>query len=203
MDGWWIYMSDPVEELKKKMEKKQLSVEEAMAVFDALSTVYQEYGLDVRDELVPSNPVTKKVISPDKWKDRLIRRATAAADDWLEGLRNPSRDPIKASIEADNKWKDRIQQAIREDRRKKALEKVSWSEAVAVAEKIGSSGFAAGIAAREGKIAKRIAELQPLVQAVSDAIQAMSDATDADREKRLLMARRLMIEVGKKRRGIA
>ena len=196
-------MSDPVEELKKKMEKKQLSVEEAMAVFDALSTVYQEYGLDVRDELVPSNPVTKKVISPDKWKDRLIRRATAAADDWLEGLRNPSRDPIKASIEADNKWKDRIQQAIREDRRKKALEKVSWSEAVAVAEKIGSSGFAAGIAAREGKIAKRIAELQPLVQAVSDAIQAMSDATDADREKRLLMARRLMIEVGKKRRGIA
>ena len=195
-------MSDPFEELKKKMEEKKLSVEEAYAVFDALSEVYKEYGLDVRSELVPSNPVTKKVISPDKWKDRLIKRATSAADDWLEGIKNPSRDPIKASIEADSKWKDRIQQAIREDRRKKALEKVSWSEAVSVAEKVGASGFAAGISAREAKIAKRIAELQPLVQAVSDAIQAMPDATDADREKRLVMARRLMIEVGKKRRGV-
>jgi hypothetical protein len=31
----------------------------------------------------------------------------------------------------------------------------------------------------------------------------MPDKTDADREKRLIAARRLMIEVGKKRRGIA
>ena len=196
-------MSDPVENLRNRMERKEVSLDEVTHVFDVLSTVYTQVGIDVRDVIVPANPVTKKVIPPDKWKDRLIRRATAAADDWLEGIRSPSRDPIKASIEADAKWKDRIQQAIREDRRKKALEKVSWAEAVAVAEKVGPSGFAAGIVARESKIAKRVAELQPLVQAVSDAIQAMPDATDADREKRLLAARRLMIEVGKKRRGIA
>jgi len=196
-------VSDPVEELKKKMERKELSVDEAIAVFDALSTVYQEYGLDVRDDLVPNNPVTKKVLSPDKWKERLIKRATAAADDWIEGIKNPSRDPIKASIEADAKWKDRTQQAMKEDRRKKALEKVSLSDIIAVVEKLGTRAFVDGVIARESKIAKRIAELQPLVQAVSDAIQAMPDATDSDREKRLLMARRLMIEVGKKRRGVA
>jgi len=195
--------SDPVEEFKRKLERREVGLESVKDVFEVLASAYTEVGMDVREDLVPANPVTKKVISPDKWKDRLIRRATAAADDWLEGIKSPARDPIKASIEADGKWKDRIQTAIREDRRKKALEKVSWSEAVAVAERIGPSGFAAGISAREGKIAKRVAELQPLVQAVSDAIQAMPDATDADREKRLLAARRLMIEVGKKRRGIA
>jgi hypothetical protein len=199
-----MYMgSDPVEEIKRKMEARQLTPEEAMAVFDALSEVYKEYGLDVREDIVPGNPVTKKVIPPEKWKDRLLKRATAAASDWLEGIKSPSRDPIKAAIEADSKWKDRLTQAMKEDRRKKALEKVSHADIVAVVEKLGERTFVDGITAREAKIAKRIAELQPLVQAVSDAIQAMPDATDADREKRLIMARRLMIEVGKKRRGIA
>jgi hypothetical protein len=195
--------SDPVQEIKSKMERKELSPEEAMAVFHGLAEVYTQVGLDVRDEIVPPNPVTKKVIPPEKWKERLIKRATAAADDWLEGVKNPSRDPVKAAIEADAKWKDRLTQSMKEDRRKKALEKVSHADIVAVVEKLGTRAFTDGIAAREAKIKKRIGELQPLVQAVSDAIQAMPDATDADREKRLLMARRLMIEVGKKRRGIA
>jgi hypothetical protein len=194
---------DPVQIINRKMERKELTPEEATEIFHALAEVYTQIGIDVRQDLVPHNPVTKKVIPPDKWAERQIKRATAAADDWLDGLKSPSRDPVKAAIEADGKWKDRMQQAIKEDRRKKALEKVSHADIVAVAEKIGPSGFAQGITAREAKIKKRIAELQPLVQAVSDAIQSMPDATDADREKRLIMARRLMIEVGKKRRGVA
>jgi len=108
---------DPVQEIKSKMERKELSPEEAMAVFHGLAEVYTQIGLDVREDIVPTNPVTKKVIPPDKWVDRLVKRATAAADDWLAGVKNPSRDPIKAAIEADAKWKDRTQQAIKEDRR--------------------------------------------------------------------------------------
>lgn len=195
--------TDEVELLKKKMENRELTAEEAVNVFHALAEVYTTIGLDVRDAIVPGNPVTKKVIPPERWKDKLIKRATAAASDWIEGIKSPSRDPVKAAIEADAKWKDRVMQAIKEDRRKKALEKVSHADIVAVVEKLGERAFVDGITAREAKIAKRIAELQPLVQAVSDAIQSMPDATDADREKRLLMARRLMIEVGKKRRGVA
>jgi len=61
--------------------------------------------------------------------------------------------------------------------------------------------FSDGLAARDSKISRVVGELQPMAQSVSDAIQAMSDATDTDREKRLLSARKLMIEVGKKRRG--
>jgi len=195
--------TDEVELLKKKMENRELTAEEAVNVFHALAEVYTTIGLDVRDAIVPGNPVTKKVIPPERWKDKLIKRATAAASDWIDGIKSPSRDPVKAAIEADAKWKDRVMQAIKEDRRKKALEKVSHADIVAVVEKLGERAFVDGITAREAKIAKRIAELQPLVQAVSDAIQSMPDATDADREKRLLMARRLMIEVGKKRRGVA
>jgi hypothetical protein len=194
---------DPVEILKEKMENKQISEDEAYSVFDALSEVYTKVGMDLREDLVPHNPVTKKVISPEKWTEKLIKRATAAADDWLAGIKNPSRDPVKAAIEADDKWKDKIQQAIKEDRRKKALEKVSHADIVATVDKLGTRVFTDGIAARENKIVKVVKELQPLVQAVSDTIQSMPDKTDADREKRLLMARRLMIEVGKKRRGIA
>ena len=193
---------DILNEIKEKMEKKEITEDMAKDLFDALAEVYTQVGLDVREDLVPHNPVTKKVLPPDKWKDRLIKRATAAADDWLAGIKSPSRDPIKAAIEADDKWKDKLTQAMKEDRRKKALEKVSHADIVAVVDKLGTRAFTDGISARDTKIEKRVKELQPLVQAVSDAIQAMPDKTDADREKRLLMARRLMIEVGKKRRGI-
>jgi hypothetical protein len=96
---------------------------------------------------------------------------------------------------------DRLQTAIKDGKWEKNLKKVSHADIVSVVEKLGSGVYASGVSAREDKIKKRVAELQPLVQAVSDTIQAMPDKTDADREKRLIQARKLMLEVGKKRAG--
>jgi hypothetical protein len=159
-------------------------------------------GIEPREEgLVPHNPVTKKVKSPDRWAKQQIEGAIAASAKWLDGVQNPSRDPIAAGIEADDKWKDKIMQAVKEDRRKKGLAKVSHADIVKVATALGTGVYSSGVDARKDKIQKVVNELQPLVQSVSDAIQGMSDKTDADREKRLLAARKLMIEVGKKRRG--
>ena len=158
-------------------------------------------GVVLSDGTILHNPVTRKVLSADKWKKRMVDRATAARDDWLDGVKNPSRDPIEASIAADKKWRDRLETAMKEDRRTKGLRKTSHSEIVDVVTRLGSGVFSDGIAARDMKIGRVVGELQPLAQSVSDAIQAMADATDADREKRLISARKLMIEVGKKRRG--
>jgi len=159
-------------------------------------------GVDPKAEgLVPHNPVTKKVKSSDRWARQLVEGAMASSGKWLEGVQNPSRDPVAAAIEADDKWKDKITQAIKEDRRKKGLAKTSHADIVKVATALGAGVYSSGVDARKEKIQKVVNELQPLVQSVSDSIQGMSDKTDADREKRLLAARKLMIEVGKKRRG--
>jgi len=189
----------PREELDPRL--KELLDKDPVAFFHALADLYVQ-GLDPKAMgIIPSNPVTKKVKSPDRWAKQQIENAVAAASDWLDGVKNPARNPIEAALDKKDKWIDRLTAAIKDDKWAKNLKKVSPGEIIEVAEKVGTSAYATGITARESKIKKRVAELQPLVQAVSDAIQAMPDKTDADREKRLLTARKLMIEVGKKRAG--
>jgi hypothetical protein len=180
---------------------KELLDKDPVAFFNALAEMYQS-GQDPKAMgIIPSNPVTKKVKSPDRWAKQQIDNAVAAASDWLDGVKNPSRNPIEAALDKEKKWEDRLQTAIKDKKWSKNLKKVSPSDIVAVAEKLGTGVYSSGVSAREDKIKKRVSELQPLVQAVSDTIQAMPDDTDANREKRLISARKLMIEVGKKRAG--
>jgi MoxR-like ATPase len=175
--------------------------------FNTLVKLYTEKGVSpdkVVNVRLPSgrvlhNPAKKKVKSPERWASQQISNATAAASDWLDGVKNPSRDPVSAAIDAKDKFVDRLEAAIKAGKWEKRLKKVTHSDIVSIAEKVGEDGFKKGIEAREDKIKKVVGELQPLLQAVSDTIQALPDKTDADREKRLLTARKLMIEVGTKR----
>jgi hypothetical protein len=189
----------PEEKLDPRLQ--ELLDKDPVAFFNALAEMYQS-GQDPKAMgIIPSNPVTKKVKSPDRWAKQQIENAVSAAGDWLDGVKNPSRNPIEAALDKKDKWVDRLTTAIKDGKWEKNLKKVSHSEIVAVAEKLGTGVYSSGVSAREDKIKKRVGELQPLVQAVSDTIQAMPDKTDADREKRLISARKLMIEVGKKRAG--
>lgn len=176
-------------------------VKDPVAAFRVFAAMYEAGSSPIKEGLLPPNPVTKKVKSPDRWAKQMIENASKAGDDWLDGVKNPSRNPIEAAIAAEDKWKDRLEAAIKSGKWKKNLGKVTHAELVEVAEAVGASGYQNGVAARENKIKKRVAELHPLVQAVSDTIQGMPNKTDADREKRLLAARKLMIEVGNKRAG--
>jgi hypothetical protein len=96
---------------------------------------------------------------------------------------------------------DKLKKAIAEKRFEKNLRKSSLSEIQTIAAAVGTGGYETGVEARRSKVTRVVNELQPLVQAASDAIQAIPDTTDADRIKRLTEARRLMIEVGKRRAG--
>ena len=189
----------PEEKLDPKLQ--ELLDKDPVAFFHALAEMYQS-GQDPKAMgIIPSNPVTKKVKSPDRWAKQQVENAVAASKDWLDGVKNPSRNPIEAALDKKDKWVDRLTTAIKDDKWAKNLKKVSPSDIVAVAEKLGTRVYEDGVQARTDKINKRVGELQPLVQAVSDTIQAMPDKTDADREKRLISARKLMLEVGKKRAG--
>jgi hypothetical protein len=167
-----------------------------------LQGVPVEQGVVLSDGTVIHNPVTKKVIPPDKWVAKQIERAKAGAADWKNNYIEKIDLMLAAGKEAEDKWADKMSTAIKEKRRLKGLEKVSPADVRATVEALGDKVFTEGIEARQNKIKKVVSELQPLVQAVSDTIRSMPDKTDADREKRLITARRLMIEVGKKRRGI-
>jgi hypothetical protein len=180
--------------------RKQLLEMDPVDRFHFLADLRMQ-GIDpVELGLVPGNPVTKKVPSSDKMAEKLVKRVSVAGDDWVEGVKNPSRNPIEAAIASKDKFVDRLDAAIKAGKWEGGLKKVTHADIVKVVERLGGKVLTDGVEARDFKIKRVFGELQPLFQSVSDAIQAMPDKTDADREKRLLQARKLMLEVGKKRR---
>jgi len=187
------------EKLDPRLQK--ILDEDPVAFFHAIVEARQA-GHDLKAEgILPANPVTRKVKDATRWADQQIKNAKDAADDWLSGVKNPARNPIEAALAANDKRIDRLKASIDAKKWEKNLGKATQADIITVVEKLGSTVYATGVEARTSKINKRVAELQPLAQDVSNTIQAMPDKTDADREKRLLTARKLMLEVGKKRAG--
>jgi len=192
--------SKPSEEELRKVFRAAAD-QDPVAVFHQLADLAAQGINPVETGVIPGNPVTKTVKSVERWTKQQIENAEDAKDDWLDGVKNPSRNPIDAAIAAKDKWWDRLE--ANKEKFAKNLAKSSPSEIIEIAEKVGSGAYATGVRARESKIKRVVGEIQPLVQAVSNTIQGMSDKTDSDREKRLTSARKLMIELGKKRAGIA
>ena len=167
---------------------------------------YLQNTTDVKTFNTPhgkGNPVTlgSRVLSAAEWATKQVNRATAASDDWLNGTLHPKVLPNEAAIKANAKRIDKLAEAEKQGKWLKAMQKVNPDDMYEVVKNVGAAGYKAGIEARKTKITKTIADLQPLVASVAATIDAMPQATDSDREKRLIAARRLMIEVGKKRLG--
>ena len=150
------------------------------------------------------NPITlgPLVISPEEWAAKQVERASRAASEWEKNVQRPRRDPIKAAIAAGPKRAEKLRESLDNKKWEKAMASVDEDLMYSVIRKRGAAAFRSGIEDRKEKVLARAKELQPLVATLKATIDAMPDVTDADREKRLLAARRGMIEIGKKRRGI-
>jgi hypothetical protein len=149
------------------------------------------------------NPITlgPRVIPPEEWATKQTERAAAASSDWEKNVMRPRKNPVEAAIAADGKRKDRLAEAEKMDKWRKKMAKVNLDEMYTTISNVGASGYAAGISARSHKVTRVAKELQPMVAALAASIDAMPQVTDVDREKRLLAARRGMLEIGKKRAG--
>ncbi len=133
--------------------------------------------------------------------DKYARKTAAAAADWVEGVQNPKASFKESAIRAKGKWASRTQEAIQQDKFAKGMAAVNEQEAIATATGDGGSAYVAGIQKRLPKVQRAFDRLAPMLGAVSQTVRAMPQDTDAQREQRLLTARRQMIEVGKRYRG--
>jgi len=154
-------------------------------------------------ELAPGVHIQNPGPDPARMTEKLIRRAQGAAGDYVEGMRNPRRDPVAAAKRAAGKWANRLQEAINNRSYEKGVGSQDYAEAVRIATEDGGSAYTQGVAKRASKIARVYQDLAPRLGAVSQAIQAMPQDTEAQREQRLLAARRAMIALGKARKGIS
>jgi hypothetical protein len=157
------------------------------------------------DLTLPDNPVTVggRVKSADDWASKQIERSMAAGPDWKKGVLSPRRHPIEAALAADGKRKQKLAEAEREGRWAASMRRVDVDEMYATIEDGGEDAYTAGIRRRQGKIKKKVGRLQPLVEGLAKTLDAMPQDTDAQREAKMIAAKRGMQGIGRKLRGIS
>lgn len=178
-----------------------------IAAFHAIADVFEGSPGLYEDMHVP-NPetgVTLRNPGPDatRMATKYARNVAGAAQSYVDGVQNPKRSFKQAAIAAAGKHTQRTQQALQEGRFARAMANVDEAEAIRTAVSDGGAAYTAGAGKRQAKVERAYGRLAPLLGSVSQTIAAMPQNTDAEREQRLLAARRLMIEAGKRYKGAA
>lgn len=191
--------------MAKKTTKPEVDLSNFEDLFQEIVTrVADATGVSAPADLtLPSNPVTpgERVLNATDWAEKMTSRAVNASSDWLKGVLHPRKNPVLAAIAANGKRKERLAEAEREERYLHAMERVDVDEMYKVIEK--SEGvYRNAIEARKAKIANKVAKLQPLVSALAQTIDKMPQDSDANREARMVAARRGMIKIGSAMKGI-
>ena len=153
-----------------------------------------------------TNPVTpgigSRVLGADTWFKRYVKSATDAATDWEERTLTPRKDPIQAAIAANEKRKDRLAQAEKEEKWLKTMQKRTVNDVFEGVQAVKASGYASGVDAKKAKAERRIKELQPLTESLAKSLDQLSTATKKDRADKMIAARDGMLVIGEKLRGI-
>jgi hypothetical protein len=133
--------------------------------------------------------------------ERYLQGVGNAGGRYVEGMRNPRRDPVQAAVRAAGKYKQRVIEAANEGRYEAGVRQQNYAEGVEAATSDGGNAYVSGATRRAAKVGRAMSRLAPLLGGVSQAVQAMPQDTDQQREARLVAARRAMIAVGKQYRG--
>jgi len=149
------------------------------------------------------NPVNlaPRVSPASEWTEKMTTNALNAGDRWLARTTNPRKEPLAEARKKVGRYKDSMAKSLSEGRYEKGLASADEGAMYDTIRAVGADGYRKGIQARSTKIGRAIAKLQPLVAGAAAALDAMPTDTDAQREAKMVGARRAMIEVGKKYRG--
>jgi len=148
------------------------------------------------------NPITlgDLVLDPDTWAKRQVSHATNAASDWLARSLKPRKVPSKAALDANDKRIDKLQKSLTDKKWEGAMAKVDEDLRLKTIEKRGASAFSSGVSDREEKITNVVKDLQPRVMALKKTLDSMPEKTDAEREAKMIAAKRGMQAIGLSRR---
>jgi hypothetical protein len=169
------------------------NMELALTNPDALPTLHAREG----------NPVTlgPRVPEAADWAKNMVTAATNAGEKWLANTLKPKKEPLAEAKKAATKYKNNMQVALNEGRFEKGIAATDEAQMYETIRQTGSAGFSSGVQRRTGKITAKIALLRPLVGALCATLDAMPQDTDAQREAKMLAAKRGMQDIGKKLRG--
>jgi len=136
---------------------------------------------------VPAKPTTTRLIPPDEWRKKQIGNLKAVGEaNYKAGLARPKRDPIEASIAAEEKWFNNLKKAHENKIRVIALQATNMDEWYVYGQVIGAPRLVDGVVKREKEVADFVNNWQPLLADHLKKIDEMPAVTDKDMEERML-----------------
>jgi len=191
---------------KGKNTAEPTSLDNFLERLEKRMTDYTEHPEDAEGlrESRGGNPITlgPRVVSPTDWAEDQVKAAKDKATKWLERSRKPKKVPSIAALEAKAKYRNRLEEALAGGHWEAAMGRVDEDLRLRIIEAVGSSGFSQGVERHKEKVTAKVKLLHPLVAALAVELDGMPVATDSDREARMLAARRGMIAIGKKMKGL-
>ena len=156
---------------------------------------------DIKALFPPGNPGELKV-TEEEWGKDWQEGVEDNADRWKRRTVGTKKDVIKLGAEAEPKYKDKVETAIKLESRKKALEKTSTEEWREIVNKTDEGEYSSGATKRRAKMDRKIALQYDLRVYAKGKMDEMPEATDAQREKKMIAARRTNIAIGQFIKGI-
>lgn len=188
------------------MAKPKVTLDNFSAQLDATiekMATDEEFAGEVLMGHPEGNPVTlgPRVKDATDWVNDMVEGAKARSSNWLKNTKAPKKDPKAAALAAKGKYESNMRKALDEKRYEKGIAAYDESARDAVIDAVGASGFSEGVERHRAKAVSKIAKLQPLVAALAKTLDAMPIDTDAQREAKMIAAKRGMQEIGKRMRG--
>lgn len=143
------------------------------------------------------------VVDANAWAEKMLRKVSQSAQDWENGVKNPSTSPTAAMKKAKGRFKDAVSKALADDTWGKAIDRLTDDQIIQGAIAAGGSRFVQGITSREAKVRAAIGQLQPKVAALKAKLDAMPIDNDGQREQKMLEAKRGMVAIGRELAGLS
>lgn len=130
-----------------------------------------------------------EVPSVDRVKDKWVRKASAATDDYRAGVENPRRDWKQATLSAVDAWSQGVQNAINNGLFEKGVNAVSTEDWKKQALELGVRRYADGVRASADKYAKKMSKVLAILKEVSlPPRKARGDPANLDRVRVIMEA---------------
>jgi len=124
------------------------------------------------------------------------------AERWKKRTAGTRKDIIGLSIAAEGKYQNKMKDVIANSTRAKALKGTSTAEVIAAVNATPASTYSDGAAARLPKLRKKWALMYPLREYAKQQLDLMPQDTDAQREKKMIAAKRTNQAVGQFMKGV-
>jgi hypothetical protein len=142
-------------------------------------------------------------VTEDDWNKDWAAGVTNNAERWKKRTSGTKKDIVALAIAAEGKYVNSMKEVIANGTRAKALKGTNTAEVLAAVANTPAATYSDGALARAPKMAKKLALQYPLREFAKQQLDLMPQDTDAQREKKMISAKRTNQAIGQFLKGVS